>query len=77
MGCGWFGLAEFEHHAEIFKLLFRLEQRLDFIAEGIGLVNQRLRLFAVVPEIVGGHQGVDFAQTFLRGGHVKETSADA
>ena len=71
------GLAQFEHDAEIFELLFRLEQRLDLVAEGIGLVNQLLRLFAVVPEIVGGHQRIEFAQAFLRGGHVKETSAGA
>ena len=74
---GRLGLAEFEHDAEILELFFGLEQRLDFVAEGVGLVNQLLRLFAVVPEIVGGHQRVEFAQAFLRGGHVKETSAGA
>jgi hypothetical protein len=74
---GRLGLAEFEHHAEVVELLFGLEQRLDFVAEGIGLVNQPLRLFAVVPEIVGGHERIEFTQAFLCGGHVKETSADA
>jgi hypothetical protein len=72
---GRLGLAELEHHPEVVQPLFRLKQRLNFVAERIGLVNQRLRLFAVVPEIIGGHQGVEFAQAFLRGGHVKETSA--
>jgi len=47
---GRLGLAKFEHHAEILQMFLRLKQRLDLVAEGIGLVNQRLRLFAVVPE---------------------------
>ena len=77
LGRGRLGFAEFEHHAEILELFFGFGERLDFVAEGIGLVNQALRLFAVVPEIVGGHERVEFAQALLRGRHVKETSADA
>ena len=77
LGCRRLGLAEFEHDPEILQLFFCLEQRLDFIAEGIRLVDQRLRLFAVVPEIVGGHERVEFAQALLRVGDVKETSAGA
>jgi hypothetical protein len=52
-------------------------ERLDFVADDAGLVNDRLGLFAVVPEIVRGHQRVDFAEPFLQCGHVKETSAGA
>ena len=70
------GLAQFDHHLEIFELLFRLEQRLDFAAKGIGLVDELLGLLAVVPETFRRHQVVEFAETFLRARHVKETSAD-
>ena len=44
--------AEFDHHPEILHLLLGLEQRVDFLAEGVGLVNELLRLLAVVPESV-------------------------
>ena len=74
---GRLGFAELDHHPEIVELFFGFEQRLDLVAEGIGLVNEFLGLLAVVPEIVRRHQGVEFAQPFLRAGHVKETSADA
>ena len=69
------GLAQLDHHLEILELLLRLEQRLDLVAEGVGLVDELLGLLAVVPEVLGRHQGVDLAQAFLRAGHVKETSA--
>ena len=36
-----------------------------------------LRLFAVVPEFLRRHQGVEFAEAFLRAWDVKETSANA
>ena len=78
LGLGGFRLrlAQLDHDLEIFELLFRLEERLGLVAEGIGLVDELLGLLAVVPELLRRHQGVDFAQAFLRAGHVKETSAD-
>ena len=77
LGFGRLGLAEFEHDAEIVELFFGFGERLDFGAERIGLFHEALRLFAVVPEIVGGHQRVDFGEPVLQCGHVKETSAGA
>ena len=78
LGLGGFrlGLAQLHHDVEIFELLLRLEERLGLVAEGVGLVDELLGLLAVVPEVLRRHQGVDFAQAFLRAGHVKETSAD-
>jgi hypothetical protein len=69
------GFAQLDHHLEIFELLFGFEQRLGLAAERIGLVYDFLRLLAIIPEIVRRHQGVDFAQAFLRSRYVKETSA--
>ena len=69
-------LAQFHHNPKVFELLFRLKQRFDLVPQGIGLVNDLLGLLAVVPELLSRHQGIDFAQAFLRAGHVKETSAD-
>ena len=64
--------AQLDHHAEIVELLFRLEQRLDLVAEGVGLVDELLGLLAIVPELLRRHQGVDFAQAFLRAGTSKK-----
>lgn len=70
------GFAQLHHHVEIFELLFRLEERLGLVAEGVGLVDELLGLLPVVPEILRRHQGIDFTQAFLRAGHIKETSAN-
>ena len=75
LGRGRLGLAQLDHHAEIFKVLFGLEKWFDLVAKGIGLVDELLGLFAAVPETLRRHQGVEFAQAFLRAGQVKETSA--
>jgi hypothetical protein len=56
-------------------LFLRLEERLDFAAVGIGLLNELLGLLAVVPETLSRHQGIDLPEALLRAGHVKETSA--
>jgi hypothetical protein len=77
LGFDWFGFAQFNHHLEILELLLRLEQRLDFIAERIGFVDDLLRLLATVPEGFPRHQSGQFRYPFLRARDVKETSADA
>ena len=51
------------------------DERVDFLAERPGLVDQFLRLLAVVPERFPGHLGVEFAEALLHLGDVKETSA--
>ena len=68
LGLGGFRLrlAQLDHDVEVFELLLRLEERFGLVAEGIGLVNELLGLLAVVPEVLRRHQGVDFAQAFLR-----------
>ncbi len=77
-GCsaGGFLLGQFQHDLEIVNLPFGLEHRLGFFAQGIGLVDEALGLFAIVPEILLGHQSIQFRQPFLRARHVKETSAN-
>ena len=74
---GRLGLTQFNHDSEIGELPFGLEQGINLVAKGIRLINELLRLFAVVPEIVRRHQRIQFAETFLCAGEVKETSADA
>ena len=69
------GFSQLDHDTEVFELPFGLEERLDFFAERTGFVDQPLRLLAIVPESFPGHLGVEGAQAFLHGGHVKETSA--
>ena len=72
-----FTLAELNHHMKILDLPLRLNQRVDLFAQGIGLVNVLLGLFAIVPEGVRRHQGVELSKSFLRAWDVKETSANA
>ena len=72
-----FGLGEFEQHLGVLELLLGLEERLEAATDRVGLVNQLLRLLAVVPESVAGHLGVEFAEATLHGWNVKETSASA
>ena len=74
--CG-FGLAEFEHDAEIIELLLQSLERLEFVADDAGLVNEALGFLAVVPEIFVRHQRIQLGETFLQCGDVKETSASA
>ena len=74
---GGFSLAEFEHDAEIVELLLQSLERLEFVADDAGLVNEALGFLAVVPEIFVRHQRVQLARPFLQCGDVKETSAGA
>src|SRR5262249_3630337 len=74
---GWLGFAQLHHHLKIFEMLFRLEQRLDAIAERVGFLDEFLGLLPVVPEIFRRHQHVKFAEALLRFRNVKETSANA
>jgi hypothetical protein len=75
LAAGGFGLAEFDHDAEIVELFLRLAEGFDASAEGIGLLDQLLGLIAILPEAFEGHLGFDFAEAFLYLGDVKETSA--
>ena len=77
LGLGRLRFAQLDHHVEILEFLFRLEKRLNFVPQGIGFLDEFLRLFAIAPEIIRRHQGVELAQALLRAEHVKETSADA
>jgi hypothetical protein len=70
-----FGFRQFDHDAEVLDLAFRREEGIDFLAEGVGFVDQLLGLLAVVPERVLGHLGIELAEASLGGGDVKETSA--
>ncbi len=75
LAIGRLGLAEFNHYLEIFELFLSGQKRLDFIAERAGFFDDLLRLFAIIPKILGCHQSVELAQALLCAGHVKETSA--
>ena len=60
----------------VFELLFRFQQRLNFVPQPVGFVDQLLGLLAVVPKGFPRHQGIQLTQAFLRTRDVKETSAD-
>ena len=68
--------AELNHDPEVVELLLGLQQGFDAVAERIGFVDELLCLLTVIPEMINRHQGVEFAQTFLSAGNVKETSAN-
>jgi hypothetical protein len=52
-------------------------ERLEFITDDAGLVNEALGFLAVAPEIFVRHQRVQLGEAFLQSGDVKETSAGA
>jgi hypothetical protein len=61
---------------KIGEVFLGFQQRINTAPERVRFVNEFLGLLAVVPEIVGGHQRVEFAEALLRAGYVKETSAN-
>jgi hypothetical protein len=58
-------------------LFFSSKERLNLVAKGVGVVNDGLGLFAIIPEIFDSHQRIQFADAFLGLFDVKETSANA
>ena len=71
------GLAQLEHHMQVFELLLRLEKRLHTPFDRVRFLDDLLGLLVVVPEPLARHQHFDLAQAALRCGDVKETSATA
>ena len=70
------GLIQLHHHLQVFELALRVEQWIQSLAERGRFIHHFARGLVVVPEIVGGSEGVEFAETFIQAGDVKETSAD-
>jgi len=62
---------------EILELLFGFEERFGPVPDGVGFFDEFLCLFAIIPEVVSPHQGIDFAEALLGLWDVKETSAGA
>ena len=70
------GFVKLRHHLQVFELPLRVEQGVQSLAERGGFIHHLARGLVVVPEIVGGAEGVKLAETFIQAGDVKETSAD-
>jgi len=69
------GGGEFEHDLQIFDAFVELAERLDLALDVVGLVDDFLRGFLVVPKSFAGHLRLEFGQALGQFGHVKETSA--
>ena len=54
-----------DHHLKVGELLLGIEQRLDLIADGVGFLDELLRLLAIIPEILARHDGVELALAVL------------
>ena len=71
------GGGEFEHDLQIFDLLAKARERIEFAANVVRLVDDFLRGFLVVPESFAGHLRFEFGEALGQFGDVKETSAGA
>jgi hypothetical protein len=71
---GRFGGGQIDEHMQVIGLALGERQGFQTLSDRPGLVDGSLGLVAVVPEVLSSHLGLEFGETFLRSGDVKETS---
>jgi hypothetical protein len=69
------GLREFQHHLQVIGLFAKTRERIKLAADVVGLVDDLLGGFLVVPESFTRHLGFQLGQALVQSGDVKETSA--
>ena len=59
---------EFEHDLQILDLFAEARERIEFAANVVGLVDDFLRGFLVVPESFAGHLRLEFGEALVQSG---------